>query len=630
MERITYRITLDTHKNGIQRTLQGFETADNMARRIAVNLVAGSDTYEIPLDHVVAMVYVTTPSSTEPSINECIIEDNTIIYDVLPIVEEGITEMQIKLIETRANGAKSVLLAPRFAVEVAESGSDDSGAEQTTTFTSLENAISKAKEVYDSRLIRVEITEDCTFRAYYADGTFYENYYLHEALYNGNALLSESYAHGGTGIREGEDTDNSKYYSNISLSATKQVENISKEAVQILEQARLQTSFTMFDVDFESGELEYMSANYNFDVNEETGNLDVEGNGEYNPEKLIGDIVNDFIEEKSAEIDTKVEEVDSKVEEVNSKVDAVESIALGANQGLSYESYEAMITALNAMESTELHNGQNIHIGTLNVPDIWIYSVEDTSVEYSYVDDETLINALQSFPQIGYYRLSQLETQKVDLINYLSKDDILDTMEEVVANTQENKLAGALAIKELSVEVENCFQSVSDGKELVASAITDKGIATDLDATFATMAKNISLLSDTEKIIDSIIGLVTKASGTSSAIATATLEANSKYLVIAVSSGSTGYSYNNNAYVNQSWHFSGTNVSFTGGKATLTKEQQPTAGTYDGIVSYKVYCVETESEEVTVNASANCINFQGTTAANYGSTMQCLFTVKLS
>ena len=105
MERITYRITLDAHKNGIQRTLQGFETANNMSRRIAVNLVAGSDTYEIPLDHVVAMVYVTTPNATEPSINECIIEDNTIIYDVLPIVEEGITEMQIKLITVDANGA---------------------------------------------------------------------------------------------------------------------------------------------------------------------------------------------------------------------------------------------------------------------------------------------------------------------------------------------------------------------------------------------------------------------------------------------------------------------------------------------------------------------------------------------
>ena len=112
MERINYRITLDSHKTGIQRTLQGFETADNMARTIAVNITASGDTYEIPLDNVVAMMYVTTPNASEPSINECRIEDNTIYYDVLPIVEEGITEMKIKLIETSVDGAKRVLLAP--------------------------------------------------------------------------------------------------------------------------------------------------------------------------------------------------------------------------------------------------------------------------------------------------------------------------------------------------------------------------------------------------------------------------------------------------------------------------------------------------------------------------------------
>ena len=37
MEKIIYRLTLDTHKNGIQKTLQGFETADKIARRIAIN-----------------------------------------------------------------------------------------------------------------------------------------------------------------------------------------------------------------------------------------------------------------------------------------------------------------------------------------------------------------------------------------------------------------------------------------------------------------------------------------------------------------------------------------------------------------------------------------------------------------
>ena len=38
------------------------------------------------------------------------------------------------------------------------------------------------------------------------------------------------------------------------------------------------------------------------------------------------------------------------------------------------------------------------------------------------------------------------------------------------------------------------FQSVSNGKKTVANAITDKGITTSTDATFATMANNIALI----------------------------------------------------------------------------------------------------------------------------------------
>ena len=71
MERITYRITLDAFRTGIQRTLQGFETADKLSRRIVVSLSAGNGMYEIPANNVIAMVYVRTPNSTEPSINDC-------------------------------------------------------------------------------------------------------------------------------------------------------------------------------------------------------------------------------------------------------------------------------------------------------------------------------------------------------------------------------------------------------------------------------------------------------------------------------------------------------------------------------------------------------------------------------
>ena len=175
MEKITYRKTLDVHKNGIQFTLQGFETADKLSRRIEINLTASGDTYELPLEDVVALMYITTPNSEEPSIEECTIKDNTVVYDVLPIVEEGITEMQLKLIGMNYDGARAVLVSPRFAVEVLESEAKDEIAEQTTSYTALENAVAKASAIYNARLLRIEVDENCIFKAYYADGTAYES-----------------------------------------------------------------------------------------------------------------------------------------------------------------------------------------------------------------------------------------------------------------------------------------------------------------------------------------------------------------------------------------------------------------------------------------------------------------------
>jgi hypothetical protein len=280
MERITYRITLDAFRTGVQRTLQGFETADKLSRRIIVSLSAGTGMYEIPSDNVIAMIYVKTPNSTEPSINDCAIEDNTIIYDMLPIVEEGISEMQIKLIETSPEGAKKVLVSPRFAVEVTDGIADDEDAEQTTTFTALETYVAMAKGAYDERLVRVEIDADCTFRAFFADGSVYENDNLKEALYNGNALLSESFAHGGTGVREGEDTDNALYYKNASQAVLDSTRRVNEDCHEVLDEIAERTVYTTFAVNFETGHLTYLSQNYNFTITED-GKLHFESTGEY-------------------------------------------------------------------------------------------------------------------------------------------------------------------------------------------------------------------------------------------------------------------------------------------------------------------------------------------------------------
>lgn len=277
MERIIYRKTLNVHKNGIQFTLQGFETADNMSRQIELSLMASGDVLDLPLEHITALMYITTPGATEPSINECEIKDNTIIYNVLPIVEEGITEMQLKLIETKPDGANGVLAAPRFAVEVSKSNTSDEDAIQTTTFTALENAIARANSVYESRLVKIELDQDCTYRVHYADGTVYESDVLKELFLKGDALLSQSYARGDSGVRVGEETDNSMYYSNVSRSASLEAEQIRKASADILAEVSTQGVYTTFVFDFEKGELMYKSPKYTFAINPTNGKLEFKG-----------------------------------------------------------------------------------------------------------------------------------------------------------------------------------------------------------------------------------------------------------------------------------------------------------------------------------------------------------------
>jgi hypothetical protein len=298
MELIKYRKTLDVHKNGVQFMLQGFQTADNMSRVIEISLMASGDAIDFPLERIVAMMYVTTPGAEEPSINSCTIKDNKVIYDVLPIVEEGITKMQLKIIEVSPDGAKRVLCAPEFAVEVTKSGADDESVEQTTTFTALEETVAKAKIAYDERFLRMELTSDCIFKAYYADGTTYETDILQKLFLNGNVELSKSYAMGGTGVRAGEDTDNSMYYSNVSKSEALNAKDIMENSEEILEEVRLHGVYTAFKVDFETGNVEYVSPSFKFKVNIETGELETEGQS-YTFDDEIGRVVSDWLKKNN-------------------------------------------------------------------------------------------------------------------------------------------------------------------------------------------------------------------------------------------------------------------------------------------------------------------------------------------
>lgn len=121
------------------------------------------------------------------------------------------------------------------------------------------------------------------------------------------------------------------------------------------------------------------------------------------------------------------------ISDLQEDVYTVEAIAKGRNQALAYNNYSEMITALNNMSADELNRGQNIYIATLGVPDLWVYGVEETNVEYIYVDDDTFVEGLNvnTTVQVGYYKLAQLETQKVD-IDGLADD--IDTLQDDVEN----------------------------------------------------------------------------------------------------------------------------------------------------------------------------------------------------
>ena len=286
MEKITYRKTLDVHRGGTQFLLQGFQTADRLSRVIELSLMASGDTIDFPLERVEAMMYITSPGMEKPSINACIIKDNKVIYEVLPIVVEGITTMQLKLIETSPEGAKSVLASPSFAVEVSKSGTDDAITEENkATFTALETAAANAKMAYDERLTGIELTSDGIFKVTYADGSKYTSDAIKRLSHGDNSVLSESYAKGGTGVRTDEDIDNAKYYYNSAKAEAVKADNIMRTSNDILEEVKLHGQYTAFTMNFDTGNLEYVSPIYTFEVNNETGQLEVkEQNNSFNDE----------------------------------------------------------------------------------------------------------------------------------------------------------------------------------------------------------------------------------------------------------------------------------------------------------------------------------------------------------
>ncbi len=110
---------------------------------------------------------------------------------------------------------------------------------------------------------------------------------------------------------------------------------------------------------------------------------------------------------------------------LNRRIDEAEALAMGAISGRVYTNYQKMIEKLNGADNEFLKVPEHVLIQTLGVPDLWVMLIDNYSVPYNYVSDEEIVDKLQNgFIQVGYYVLSALETQKVDLSEYAKKSDV--------------------------------------------------------------------------------------------------------------------------------------------------------------------------------------------------------------
>ena len=149
------------------------------------------------------------------------------------------------------------------------------------------------------------------------------------------------------------------------------------------------------------------------------------------------------------------------------ELDQVRSIAEGAGAAMSFSNYASMVSDFNSAADDDYKLGQSIYINTLNVPDLWIYEISDISILYYYTTDAAFTQLLsqQGYVQIGYYKVAALETQQVDLTNYVTLN-----------GTQ--TLTGTKSFTDFTL-----INDYTNGKTL-ASYLSDRYTKTEADAEF--------------------------------------------------------------------------------------------------------------------------------------------------
>ena len=173
------------------------------------------------------------------------------------------------------------------------------------------------------------------------------------------------------------------------------------------------------------------------------------------------------------------------------------SLAQGRSRGVSFETVQAMTSALKGASNTEYKIGDTIYIKAVGTSDYWVSGILDTNTG-----------------TYGYYELSELETDKVDLTGYqtknlsaavngqntvegalLSLDNDLGTLETTVAGHTESISSINGNYNTLSTSITNIINGTTKvGKAGAADTATTATTAT--SANQLTTARTFQLTGD--------------------------------------------------------------------------------------------------------------------------------------
>lgn len=141
------------------------------------------------------------------------------------------------------------------------------------------------------------------------------------------------------------------------------------------------------------------------------------------------------------------------------------TLAQGRARAVSFDTQAAMLTALNNAAKTDYKVGDNLFIKATNVPDYWISAVRTSKGS-----------------DTGWFEISELETQKVDLTSYAKTADvdsnIATAKNEVVTSISNSLASGALTPAKATLATE-ATELQTARKIALSGAVAATGVAFD-------------------------------------------------------------------------------------------------------------------------------------------------------